>query len=89
MFWEASSLVGHLDYFQLLDITSKAAMNIVDHVPLWHGGTSFGCMPKSSIKLPWILQDVRNVRAVRFLLRKAANSSTTSPRKRSLLVNQD
>jgi hypothetical protein len=30
-------------------ITNKAAMNIVEHVPLWHGGASFGYFPKSGI----------------------------------------
>ena len=27
----------------------KAAMNIVEHMPLWHGGASFGYIPKSGI----------------------------------------
>ena len=40
---------GHLGCFQLLDITNKAAMNIVEHMPLWHGGASFAYMPKSGI----------------------------------------
>ena len=44
-----SSVVGYLGCFQLLAITNKAAMNIVEHVPLWHGGTSFGYIPKSGI----------------------------------------
>ncbi|GAB1302389.1 Cytochrome P450, family 2, subfamily c, polypeptide 65 [Apodemus speciosus] len=35
--------------FQLLAITNKAAMNIVEHVPLRHGGASFGCVSKSGI----------------------------------------
>jgi hypothetical protein len=43
------SFVGHLGSFQLLAITNKASMNIVEHVPLWHGGTSFGYIPKSGI----------------------------------------
>ena len=42
-----SSIVGHLGYRQLLAITKKAAMNIVEHVFLWHGGASFGYMIKS------------------------------------------
>ena len=41
--------MGHLGCFQLLDITNKAAMNIVENVPLWHGGTSFGYILKSGI----------------------------------------
>jgi hypothetical protein len=41
--------VGHLGCFQLLAIIYKAAMNIVEHVPLWHGGASFGYIPKSGI----------------------------------------
>jgi hypothetical protein len=44
-----SSVVGHLGCFQLLAITNKAAMNIVEHVPLWHGEASFGYIPKSGI----------------------------------------
>jgi hypothetical protein len=44
-----SSVVGHLGCFQLLAITNKAAMNIVEHLPLWHGGASFEYMPKSGI----------------------------------------
>ena len=47
-----SSLVGHLGCFQLhnkLAIMNKAAMNIVEHVPLCHGGASFGYIPKSGI----------------------------------------
>ena len=43
------SVVGHLGCFYLLAITNKAAMNIVEHVPLWHGGASFEYMPKSNI----------------------------------------
>jgi hypothetical protein len=44
-----SSVVGHLSCSQLLAITYKAAMNIVEHMPLWHGGSSFGYIPKSGI----------------------------------------
>ena len=43
-----SSVVGHLGFFQLLAITNKAAMNIVEHMPLWHSWASFGYIPKSS-----------------------------------------
>jgi hypothetical protein len=49
IFYIHSSVVGHLDCFCLLDITNKAARNIVEHVPLWHGGPPFGYMPKSGI----------------------------------------
>jgi hypothetical protein len=45
-------VVGHLGCFQFLAITFKAAMNIVEHVPLSHGGASFGCISKSSIGGP-------------------------------------
>ena len=44
-----SSVVGHLGCFQLLAITNKATMNIVEHMPLLHGGPSFGYIPKSGI----------------------------------------
>jgi hypothetical protein len=36
------SVEGHLGCFQLLVITNKATMDIVEHVLLCHGGTSFG-----------------------------------------------
>jgi hypothetical protein len=39
--------VGHLDFFQVLAITNKAAINIVENMRLWHGGASFGYMSKS------------------------------------------
>jgi hypothetical protein len=44
-----SFVVGHLGYLQLLATANKAAMNIVEHVSLWHGGSSFGYIPKSGI----------------------------------------
>ena len=44
-----SSVMGHVGCFQLLAITNKATMNIVEHMPLWHDGTSFGYITKSSI----------------------------------------
>jgi hypothetical protein len=44
-----SSIVGHLDSFQLLATTNKVTMNIVEYVPLWHGWVSFGYIPKSTI----------------------------------------
>jgi hypothetical protein len=43
------SVVGQLGCFQFLAITIKDAMNIVEYVSLWYGGTSFGYMPRSSI----------------------------------------
>ena len=49
IFCNQSSLVGHLDYFQLLAITNKANMNIVEHVFLWHYWVSFGYMAKGGI----------------------------------------
>ena len=44
-----SSVEGHLGSFQLLAITNKAAMNIVEHVCFIPVGTSSGYMPKSGI----------------------------------------
>jgi hypothetical protein len=41
------SVVGHLGCLQLLDITNNATLNIMEHVPLWHGGASFGYIPRS------------------------------------------
>ena len=43
-----SSVDAHLGPFQFLDII-KAAMNIVEHVPLLHVGTSSGDMTRSGI----------------------------------------
>ena len=43
------SIVGHLGCLQLLAITNKATMNIMEHMPLWHGGASFWYIPKSGI----------------------------------------
>ena len=40
-------LLPFLGCFQFLAITNKATMNIVEHVPLWHGGASFGYITKS------------------------------------------
>ena len=44
-----SSIEGHLGSFQLLAIINRAAMNIVEHVSLLHGGEYFGYMPRSGI----------------------------------------
>jgi hypothetical protein len=44
-----SSVLEYLGCFQLLAITSKTAKNIVQHVPLCHGGESFGYFLKSDI----------------------------------------
>jgi hypothetical protein len=49
IFFIHSSVMGHLGCFQLLDITKKATMNIVEHVSKWHDGESFGYIPKSGI----------------------------------------
>ena len=43
------SVEGHLGCFQLLAITNKAAVNVVEHVSLWYGGAFFGYMPRSGI----------------------------------------
>jgi len=44
-----SSFEGHLGSFQLLAIINKAAMNIVEHVSLFHVGASSGYMPRNGI----------------------------------------
>ena len=41
--------MGHLGHFQLLAMTNKAPMNMVEYVPLFHSGASFGYIPKSTI----------------------------------------
>ncbi|KAL6039421.1 hypothetical protein STEG23_012995, partial [Scotinomys teguina] len=37
---------GHLDCFQILVITNKATLNIVEQVSLWQDGVSFGYVDK-------------------------------------------
>ena len=44
-----SSFEDYLGCFQFLTITDKAAMNIVEQLSLWGGGTSFGYMLRSGI----------------------------------------
>jgi hypothetical protein len=44
-----SSVERQLTYLQFLAIMNKPAMNIVEHMSFWYGGTSFGNMPRSSI----------------------------------------
>ena len=44
-----SSVEDHLGSFQLLVIINKAAMNILEHEPLWHYQASIGYIPKSGI----------------------------------------
>jgi hypothetical protein len=46
IFCTHSSVKGHLSSFQLLAIINKAAMKIVEHVPLLQVGTSSGYMPR-------------------------------------------
>jgi hypothetical protein len=44
-----SLVEGYLGCFQFLDILSKAAMNILEHMSLKYGGISFGYRPRSVI----------------------------------------
>ena len=48
-----SSVEGHLGCFQVLTMTNKAAMNIVEHMSLWHDWVYFGYIPKSGITGSW------------------------------------
>ena len=48
-----SLIKGHLGCFQVLAMTNKAAMNIVEHMSLWHDWASFGYIPKSGITGSW------------------------------------
>ena len=48
VFFIHSLVKGHLDCFQVLSMTNNAAINIVEHMYLWHNWTSFGYIPKSS-----------------------------------------
>ena len=49
VFFIHSSVEGRLCYFQFLAITSKAVMNIVEHMSLWDVGESFGYMSRNDI----------------------------------------
>ena len=49
------SVVGYLGGFQLLAITNKAAMNIVEQVSLCYGGASFGCITNSGVMVGYFL----------------------------------
>ena len=51
IFFIHSSVEGHLDSFQFLDIINRAAMNIVEHVSLLPVEASSGYMPKSGVLL--------------------------------------
>ena len=49
IFYNHSSVKGHLGSFQLLAIINKAAMSIVEHGSFLHVGAYFGYMPRSGI----------------------------------------
>ena len=49
MFFICSLTKDHLDCFQPLAFTIKAAMNIVEQVSLWFGKVSLGYMSRSGI----------------------------------------
>jgi hypothetical protein len=44
-----SSVEKHLGSFQLLASINKATKNIVEHMSMLYGGTSFGCMARSDV----------------------------------------
>ena len=44
-----SSIEGHLDCFQILDIINKAAINIVERMSLLYVGASFEYIPSGGI----------------------------------------
>ena len=46
-----SLVEGYQGYLQLLAITNKAAMNIVEGMSLWNGGAYFGYIPRSGIPM--------------------------------------
>ena len=48
-----SLVEGHLGCVQVLAMTNKAAMNIVEYMSLWHDWASFGHIPKSDITGSW------------------------------------
>ena len=47
------SVEGHLGCFQVLAVTNKAAMNIVEHMSLWNDWEPFGYIPKSDVTESW------------------------------------
>lgn len=47
VFFNCSLLKGDPGCFQYLEITNKVAMNIIEQVPLWYTGASFGSTPRS------------------------------------------
>jgi hypothetical protein len=49
IFYIHSSVMGHVGCFQFLVITSKATMNLVEHVSMWYGGLPLGHISKSGI----------------------------------------
>ena len=48
-----SSVEGHSGCFQVLAMTSNAAMNRVEHMSLWYGWASFGYIPQNGIAGSW------------------------------------
>ena len=48
-----SLVEGHLGCFQVLAMTNNAAVNIVEHMSLWHNWASFGYILKSGITGSW------------------------------------
>jgi hypothetical protein len=48
-FFTHSLVEGYLGCFQLLAITNKLAMNMMEHVSVWYGRVSFVYMPRKSI----------------------------------------
>ena len=42
-----SFIVGHLGCLHCIVIINKTSMNIIEHIPLWYSGVSFGYMTKS------------------------------------------
>ena len=48
-----SLVEGHLGCFQVLAMTNNAAMNIVEHMPLWHDWAPFGYITKSRLTGSW------------------------------------
>ena len=48
-----SSVKGHLGCFQVLAMTNKGVMNILEHMSLWHNWASFGYISKSDITGSW------------------------------------
>ena len=54
---------------------------------LWRSPEDCVCIPEDiRLKLPWIPQDARDIRALRYLPRKAANREQNQPKRKNFVA---